>query len=578
MHAWDDPIDLSTRAGRREILNRTLRTNLPPVALGLSVLYVLLALSHSLLLQPPARTFMVSTALTSALLLVGLWWLLRRVTPPTWLAHPISAGIAGVILFNSLLHMALIPEPKQSTNIALLMVGIGSLFLSLPWFAGIAALTLVGWGAIVWQAPPSADWVHFGFMLGQATLLSLLILLVRLRTHLRMERLHQREQARAGELARALETLRQREDTLRRQALTFAHISDGVVVLDQAGWVIDCNRAAEQLFGHSRAELIGPPAVTPRGVAVLPFAHVVAALAPGAQWSGELPFMRQDGTWGVCEVTVLPIGDDSAWIATLAVCRDITERKRTEQALYRAKDAAEAASRAKSAFLANMSHELRTPLTAIIGYSELLETEVGQNSRLHDDLGKIQNAGQHLLQLINDVLDLSKIEAGKVDLQIGPCDLAQLVEDVATAMRPVVERQHNRLCLAASAANAKIYTDAVKLRQVLINLVSNAAKFTEQGAVTIAVDEHADEQNRRWRLRVSDTGIGIAPEDMHLLFQDFQQINGGIASVRGGTGLGLALSRRLCELLGAAITVESQPGVGSTFTVHLPDAIGPVRL
>ena len=248
--------------------------------------------------------------------------------------------------------------------------------------------------------------------------------------------------------------------------------------------------------------------------------------------------------------------------------RTLEERVRERTAeMERATAAAEAANRAKSAFLANMSHELRTPLNAIIGYSEmLLEEGAGSDPEaLAADLGRVQIAGRYLLGLINDVLDLSKVEAGKTELSLERFSLAGLVHDVAEDVRPLVERNLDRLEVAVEG-DVELEGDPRKVRQILLNLLGNAAKFTEGGDVELRARRDGDEVV----LAVRDTGIGMSPEQVGRLFTPFWQ--GGTSSGRkyGGTGLGLAISRHYARLMGGDISVESDEGAGSTFTVRLP--------
>ncbi|HEX5765933.1 MAG TPA: response regulator, partial [Woeseiaceae bacterium] len=228
------------------------------------------------------------------------------------------------------------------------------------------------------------------------------------------------------------------------------------------------------------------------------------------------------------------------------------------------------ATRHKSEFLANMSHELRTPLNAVIGYSELLQEEMEEQnlSEYIADLGKINSAGKHLLALINDVLDLSKIEAGKMDVYMEDGDIAEIVDEVRTTIKPFVESYGNRFTVTCPPG--RIRTDITKLRQILFNLLSNAAKFTENGAVSLDVTKTQRDGVDEWQFRIADTGIGIAPDKMDRLFEEFSQLDAEVARKHGGTGLGLAISQRFCRMLGGEITVTSQPGHGSTFTVALP--------
>jgi signal transduction histidine kinase len=234
----------------------------------------------------------------------------------------------------------------------------------------------------------------------------------------------------------------------------------------------------------------------------------------------------------------------------------------------------EVANRHKSAFLANMSHELRTPLNAIIGYSEMLQEEaqdLGQPG-LIPDLGKINTAGKHLLELINAVLDLSKIEAGKMEVYLERFAVPAVVEEVGAIVTPLAERRDNALVISCAPEVGQMRADQTKVRQALFNLLSNACKFTEGGTVSLGVRREWVPERSAHEIvfEVRDTGIGMSEEQMGRLFQDFSQADASTAKKYGGTGLGLALSRRLCRMMGGDIAVTSEPGRGSTFTVRLP--------
>ncbi len=257
---------------------------------------------------------------------------------------------------------------------------------------------------------------------------------------------------------------------------------------------------------------------------------------------------------------------------TRTLSQEIEQHRRTEQALSVAKAAAESANVAKSAFLANMSHEPRTPLNAIIGYSEMLkeDAEAVAATDTVADLERILSAGRHLLALINDVLDLSKIESGKMTLHPERFDVGTLVHDLISTVQPLAEKNGNMVRCEIPRVLAGMYSDATKVRQVMLNVLSNACKFTHDGTITVQIDTEVRD-NGGWTLfTVRDTGIGMSAEQMSRLFQDFAQADTSTTRKYGGTGLGLAISRRYCRMLGGDVRVTSELGRGATFVVELP--------
>jgi PAS domain S-box-containing protein len=317
-----------------------------------------------------------------------------------------------------------------------------------------------------------------------------------------------------------------------------------------------------------------------------------ACLAGNGGICTEEQLIRADGTIEWLRWEIQSWMSDSGGIGGLMMfVETITESKQAARALYEAKEAAEAANRAKSTFLANMSHELRTPLNAIIGYSEML-TEEAQDcgySELSPDLEKIRSAGKHLLSLINDILDISKIEAGRMDLYIERFEIAQLVTEVQNTICPIVDKNRNTLHTDLAPDLGSMTADLTKVRQALFNLLSNAAKFTLQGQIFLHVrrevfipdrSPNATEIDRRPQsyiiFQVRDTGIGMTPEQMNNVFTAFDQADASTTRQYGGTGLGLAITHHFCQMMGGEILVESQLGVGSTFTLRLPARIDPL--
>ena len=282
----------------------------------------------------------------------------------------------------------------------------------------------------------------------------------------------------------------------------------------------------------------------------------------------QYTFERERPNGTVLEISHNPLPGGGIVI----IYTDITERKHYEEALTVARDQAKQASETKSSFLANMSHELRTPLNAIIGVTEMLQEDAREFKREDEfePLERVIRAARHLLALINEILDLSKVEAGKIELHLESFPLAPLVEDVLKTIQPIAEKNGNELSANCPGDIGTIRADQTRVRQALLNLVSNANKFTEHGKVTMRVQRIAENGGDWITMEVSDTGIGLTPEQMGKLFQDFVQAEASTARKYGGTGLGLAISRRICQMMGGDITVKSEVGRGSTFTIRLP--------
>jgi PAS domain S-box-containing protein len=283
----------------------------------------------------------------------------------------------------------------------------------------------------------------------------------------------------------------------------------------------------------------------------------------------ESQVYRQDGqTIWISENARAVYGIDGQVIQYEGSVKDISDRKRAAEELFRAKEAAESANFAKSQFLANMSHELRTPLNAIIGYGEMLQEDVVDLGceDIVPDLEKICGAGKHLLNLINDILDLSKIEAGKMTLYLEAFDIASLASEVAATVLPMMKRGQNSLTIDCAPNLGTLYADHTKVRQSLLNLLSNAAKFTQQGQVTFSITR--EDNNIHFRIR--DTGIGMSPDQVARLFQPFTQADTSTTRRYGGTGLGLVITQRFCRMMGGDVLVDSVPGKGSTFDLVLP--------
>ena len=415
--------------------------------------------------------------------------------------------------------------------------------------------------------------------------------------------------------ALATRTLRERqqrdEEALReseeRTRLILANALDAVITSDTEGRITSWNRQAETLFGWLEDEVLGrrlsetviPPADRERHEQGL--AHFRATgEGPILNRRIEVRALRRDGAEFPVELAITPMRLRRSTIFG-AFLRDITARKRWAEELEqrvrerthelsvandalqreigerrRAEFAAERANRLKSQFLANMSHELRTPLNAIIGFSELIHDGKagGVTPEQKEFLGDILTSSHHLLQLINDVLDLAKVESGKMEFRPERVDVGRVVKEVCDILRSLAASKRIAMNAAIDGALAPVVTDPAKLKQVLYNYLSNALTFTpDEGRITVRVNA---ESGDHFRLEVQDTGIGIHPQDLDRLFVEFQQLEAGAAKKYPGTGLGLALTKRIVEAQGGRVGVESAPGRGSTFFAVLPCHAGPV--
>ncbi|MEG5139752.1 MULTISPECIES: PAS domain-containing protein [unclassified Microcoleus] len=399
--------------------------------------------------------------------------------------------------------------------------------------------------------------------------------------------------------ARGAITVRQMTAQVARHARTVDGILsaslDLIFLVDRSGKYTYVSRTAAQAAGMNPREMISktwqelgwPPKIMQRV-----HEECDRIFATSEPVKGEV--IVPTAAWGIrdYEYILSPLcATDGSVEAVVATLRDITDRKDAEEAWQLAKEAAEVANRAKSAFLANMSHELRTPLNAIIGYSDMLVEDAEElgNLEVVSDLDKIRTAGKHLLRLIDDILDISKIEADKMEIYLESFDVGGLIEEVETTIKPLMDKKANTLEVLIADNIGAMHGDLMKVRQVMLNLLSNAAKFSTNGAIVLTVERITSEElKNKYQprvvqmlildseyliFRVTDTGIGMTKEQQERLFQPFTQADNSTTRKYGGTGLGLTISQRFCQMMGGDIEVSSELDCGSTFTAFLPASL-----
>ena len=396
---------------------------------------------------------------------------------------------------------------------------------------------------------------------------------------------------RTAQLAQANEVLQAEISERKRAEERFRTIVEAspnaTVMVNRAGTIVLVNSLTETLFGYTREELVGQSVdilVPERFRGPHPSYRTLFFSDPKARSMGsgrDLYGRRRDGSEIPVEIGLNPI-DTPDGLMVLSAIVDITERKRADEELRRvnnelaqAHEKSLEASKVKSTFLANMSHELRTPLNAIIGYSELLQELAamkGQSDVL-PDLAKINRAGKHLLELINDILDISKIEAGKMQLYLQDFSVSELIQETIATIKPLAEKNGNVLITDLGDNLGSIHADITRVRQTLFNLLSNACKFTQKGTITLKIRRVTIDGIDWFEFYVMDTGIGMTSEQIARLFQPFSQADASTTRKYGGTGLGLAITRKICQMMGGDVTVVSELGKSSTFTARIPAVV-----
>ena len=427
---------------------------------------------------------------------------------------------------------------------------------------------------IFWSRPQVKYVNRFIAMAFIATVLLIATLFFIATTQIRQRQSIEKQNQQLGnEIAHRTSELEESE--AKYQAI-ITHAADSIITINHDGIIKTLNSAAESVFGFTANEILGknidllmPDLINENGE--LTINKYISSKSDPQNNKDELVGRHKSESRFPIEANFskVALDNDSYYIA---IVRDITVRKQVEQRIIEAKDSAESSSRTKSEFLANMSHELRTPLNAITGYSEILTEELHAQKHIDhiNDVKKIMESGKHLLALINNILDLSKIESGKMQLYYEDIDAKDAITEITSTIKPLLKHNSNELIVNVPDDLGLIQIDITRFRQILFNLLSNASKFTESGTITLTIIKCCLDDKDHIRIIVEDTGIGIEDSQISNIFQDFSQGDNSTTRKFGGTGLGLAITQRFCKLMKGSISAKSISGEGSTFTVILP--------
>jgi PAS domain S-box-containing protein len=596
-----------------EALNNSVGEKLRSITGVMTLVYAAMAVFYTL--SGPTEVTMPLLALASAtamvLGLIGYKLGIRPVAARH--AHPLAAMITGLVLLNILSHFYLIHGSSDTSIVAMFVVGLGCLFLSIPWLTGMLVVSNGLAAYLAWSFHLTPSWIEFVSVQIGATVLSTFINRLRVRTLSRLEVFRTYDEEHKQVLEETLASIRQSEERFR---FLSGLLPIGVFQTDEKGQCLYTNSKWQSITGLTFGESLSLR--WDRAIHEIDRSQVWEAWQAAAEENENFSriFRLNNNSNGMdrwAQLTLNPVLGDFS-VSHVGALEDITKRKCAEEKLKRyaedlkaatevnekdaarlaqlvdeledAKRRAEDSTQAKSTFLANMSHEIRTPMTAILGYADIL---IEQNETGQESVQIIKRNAEHLLLIVNDILDISKIEAGKLEIERLPCSPIKVLEEVKSLMQFRAKQQSLLLNSEYKGPLPEtVEIDPTRLRQILINLIGNAIKFTSEGSVRVVIsftDERVNQDSINNRTKggdsdqgvnggilqfdVIDTGIGMTPEQVDRLFQPFTQADASTTRKFGGTGLGLTISKRLASMLGGDLTVESEFGRGSTFRLRV---------
>jgi PAS domain S-box-containing protein len=538
-------------------LNELVRDILSPGILILIPLYIGFAIGHLYLISFPYNKIMFSIAISTAFVLVFLLFIFRKNKIPSNLAHPFCTLITLLVVINSVFHTYLLNEPKHTTNFMLLVIAVGSTYLSLRWYIYTLGLILASWGIVVCVSKPSPEWGHFGFALLTSTIVASIIHRARVTNFKNLIVLQLQEKQQKLELKHSKEEL---EDALMSLTASEAHTKSiinnmlvGLVTASEDGTIYSVNPAAEKIFDYKERELVGRPLQTLFSKHSTNVTGIFSDfLRNHLGQNSHLKAIKKDGKIFDIEFSLSKFTVNNQQYFSGHI-KDISEQKEVD--------------RVKTEFVASVSHELRTPLASIYGSLSLLSAGLLGNltSESQEAVEIAQRNSKRLLGLINDILDYERLEKGTLEMQFEETKLELIVSRAVETVQTIANKEE--ISIEIQGVFGEIFVDEDRIAQVLVNLLSNAIKFSpNKGKIIVSSQELSDSII----IKVKDFGRGIPAKLHKQIFDRFKQVEASDSREKGGTGLGLAICKAIIEHHKGQIEVESIEGQGSTFSFSIP--------